>query len=83
MLPHTRQSGETMTSVAAGHIIMTPTQTVESGRPQRELNPGRPLQESRALPTELALQKERAPRERDRERERVREGETRELKMEV
>ena len=49
VLPHTRQSWETMTSASAGHIILTPTQTVGSGRPQR----GPPHQESRALPTEL------------------------------
>ena len=42
-----------MTSVSAGHIIviLTPTQPVGSGRPQRESNPGPPHQESRALPT--------------------------------
>ena len=45
-----RQSWETMASVSAGHIIVTPTQPVGSGRPQRESNPGPPLQESRALP---------------------------------
>ena len=48
-----RQSWETMTSVSAGHIILTPTQPVGSGRPQRGSNPGPPHQESRALPTEL------------------------------
>ena len=53
VLPHTRQSGETLTSVSAGHIILIPTQPVGSGRPQRESNPGPPHQESRALPTEL------------------------------
>ena len=42
-----------MTSVSAGHIILTLTQPVGSGRPQRESNPGPPHQESRALPTEL------------------------------
>ena len=42
-----------MTSVSAGHIILTPTQPVGSGRPQRGSNPGPPHQESRALPTEL------------------------------
>ena len=42
-----------MTSVSAGHIILTPTQPVGSGRPQRESNPGPPHQEPRALPTEL------------------------------
>ena len=42
-----------MTSVSDGHIILTPTQPVGSGRPQRESNPGFPHQESRALPTEL------------------------------
>ena len=44
---------ETMTSVSAGQIRLTPTQPVGSGRLQRESNPGRPHQESRALPTEL------------------------------
>ena len=53
VLPHMRQSWEIMTSVSAGHIILTPTQPVGSGRPQRESNPGPPHQESRALPTEL------------------------------
>ena len=53
VLPHMRQSWETMTSVLAGHIILTPTQPIGSGRPQRESNPGPPHQESRALPTEL------------------------------
>ena len=42
-----------MTSVSAGHIILTPTQPVGSGWPQRESNPGPPHQESHALPTEL------------------------------
>ena len=41
-----------MTSVSAGHIILTPTQPVRSRRPQRESNPGPPHQESYALPTE-------------------------------
>ena len=45
-----RQSWETMTSVSAGHIILTPTQPLGSGRPQRESSPGPPHQESRALP---------------------------------
>ena len=53
VLPHMRQSCGTMTSVSAGHIILTPTQPVGSGRPQGESNPGPPDQESRALPTEL------------------------------
>ena len=48
-----RQSWETMTSVSAGHIILTPTQPVGSGRPQRGSNPEPAHQESRALPTEL------------------------------
>ena len=50
VLPRMRQSWETMTSVSAGHIILTPTQQVGSGRPLRESNPGPPQQESRALP---------------------------------
>ena len=40
-----------MTSVSAGHIILTTAQPVGSGRPQGESNPGPPHQESRALPT--------------------------------
>ena len=44
-----------MTSVPAGHIILTPTQPVGSGRPQRGSNSELPHQESRALPTELLL----------------------------
>ena len=47
VLPHMRQTWETMTSVSAGHIILTPTQPVGSGRPQRESNPGPPHQEQR------------------------------------
>ena len=54
VLPHMRQSWETMTSVSAGHIILTPTQPVGSGRPQWESNLGPPHQESRALPTKLS-----------------------------
>ena len=37
-----------MTSVSAGHIILTPIQPVGSGRSQRESNPG-PPHRSRAL----------------------------------
>ena len=48
-----RERIEEMSSVSAGHIILTPTQTVGSGRPQRESNPGSPYQESSAIPTEL------------------------------
>ena len=72
-----------MTSISAGHIILTPTQPVGSGRPQRGSNPGPPDQESRALPTELPRppereaerRKERGEREGERKREREREGE--------
>ena len=39
-----------MTSVSAGHIILTPTQPVGGWRPKRESNPGPPHQESRAQP---------------------------------
>ena len=42
-----------MTSVSARHIILTLTQPVGSGRPQRESNLGPPFQQSSALPTEL------------------------------
>ena len=53
VLPHTRQSWETMTSVSDGHIILTPTQPVRSGRPQRKLNPRPPHHELHALQIEL------------------------------
>ena len=49
---HTRQSGETMTSVSAGHIILTPTQPGGSRLPQWESNPGPPNQELCALLTD-------------------------------
>ena len=54
VLSNTRQSGEIMTSVSATHIILSSTQPVGSGRPQRGSNPGSLHQESRALPTELS-----------------------------
>ena len=60
-----------MTSISAGHIILTPTQPVGSGRPQRGSNPGPPDQESRALPTELQGEIKRE-REKERERETAR-----------
>ena len=50
---HTRDCGETMTSVSAGHIILTPTQQVGSGRSQRGFYPGPPHLELRALLSEL------------------------------
>ena len=58
-----------MTSVSAGHIVLTPTQPVGSGRPQRESNPGPPQKESRALPTELPPPP--FPQRRDREGEKI------------
>ena len=51
VLPHTRQSGETMASVSSCHIILT--QPVGSKQPRRGSNPEPPNQESIALPTEL------------------------------
>ena len=42
-----------MTSVSAGHIILTRTQPVGGGPPHWESNPGPPHQESLALPAEL------------------------------
>ena len=68
-----RQSGETLTSVSAGHIILTPTQPVGSGWPQRESNPGPPDQELRALSTELPRPERERQTDRDRDRDRVRE----------
>ena len=53
-----RQSWETITSVSAGHNILTPTQPVGSGRPQRESNPEPSHQESRSLPTEPPLKRD-------------------------
>ena len=42
------QSWETMTSVSAGHIILTPTQAVGSGRPQdREIERGKDIERGR------------------------------------
>ena len=38
VLPHIRQSWETMTSVSAGHSILTPTQTVGVLRTQSQVN---------------------------------------------
>ena len=60
-----------MIFVLTGHIILTPTQPVESGWPHRESNPGPLYHESRALTTELP----RPPIERQRERQRERETE--------
>ena len=57
VLPQTRQSGETMTSVSADHIILTPIQPVGCGRPQWGSNPGPPHQESHSLPNKLVLGK--------------------------
>ena len=65
-----------MTSVSAGHIILTPIQPVGSGRPQRGSNPGPPHQ-SRALPTELL----RPPRERETKRKRW--GENKDLLVDI
>ena len=59
VLPHTRQSWETITSVSARHIILTPTPPAGGGRPQRKSNPGPPHQESHALPTELSRSQQR------------------------
>ena len=42
-----------MSFVSAGHIILTPTQPVRRGRPQRGSNPGHPQLDSRALTTDL------------------------------
>ena len=62
-----------MTSVSAGHIILTPTQPVGSGRPQRESNPGPPHQESRALPQSYRAPRTKDEREKEGERKKVRE----------
>ena len=65
-----------MTSISAGHIILTPTQPVGSGRPQRGSNPGPSDQESRALPTEPPPPPQRgAKRRTDRQSERDRQTE--------
>ena len=47
----THESGETMTSVSAGHIILTLTQPVGSERSQRGSNPGPPHKEERETGT--------------------------------
>ena len=68
-----------MTSVSAGHIILTLTQPVGSGRPQRKSKQGPLHQESVDLPTEPPLPLHERERERDRERvlgiERIKETE--------
>ena len=65
-----------MTSVSAGHIIMTPTETVVSRWPQRESNPRTPHQESRALPTELPRPRRERERKGNRDREKNKERES-------
>ena len=50
-----------MTSVSAGHIILTPTHPVGSGWSQQESNPGPPHLESPALLTELPSPAWQAP----------------------
>ena len=57
LLPHTRQSWEIMTSISAGHIILTPNQPVGSGRSKRKSNQRPPHQE---------------PADRDRDRQNIR-----------
>ena len=69
-----------MTSVSAGHIILTPTLPVGSGQPQRESNLEPPKQQSSALQTELTPPP--PPRERERETERESENE-RETEREI
>ena len=64
-----RQSWETMTSISAGQIILTPIQPVGSGRPQRGSNLGPPDQESRAPPTELQKQEQEQNQEQEQEEE--------------
>ena len=58
-----------MTSVSAGHIILTPTQPVGSARPQQGSNPGPPHQESRALLTELPRPLKEGKKEEEEEEE--------------
>ena len=73
-----------MTSVSAGHIILTPTQPVGSGRPQRESNPGAPHQESGALPTKplRPLEEKEEEEEEEEEKEEEEEGEEEEKEEE-
>ena len=64
-----------MTSVSAGHILLTPTQPVGSGRPQRESNPGPSHQVSRALPQSYPRGvKEEKEEEEEEEEEKEKEG---------
>ena len=65
-----------MIFVLTGHIILTPTQPVESGWPHRESNPGPLYQESRALTTELPRPPIERQKETQRETEREREKES-------
>ena len=86
-----RQSKETMTSVSAIQIKLTPIQPVGSGRPEQGSNPRPPYHNPRALPTELppphpcirkkGRREEREEEGEEREREREAESETeREIK---
>ena len=76
---HETELGD-LTSVSVGHIILTPTQPVGSGRPQRESNPGPPHHESRALPNELPRppkkQEEKEEKKRDTNRDGGEKGKT-------
>ena len=68
-----------MTSVSAGHIILTPTQPIGTVGPQLGSMPGPPHQELCALPTELPHPR----REIERRKESVRESEEGDTKEET
>ena len=59
-----------MTSVSAGHIILTPTQPVGSGRPQRESNAGPPKRKETETDKDRRRRRERDIEKRDRDRPR-------------
>ena len=66
-----------MTSVSAGHIILTPIQPVGIGRPQQESNPGPSHQESSVLATELPCPPAEKAEENEEKEEREEEGQER------
>ena len=61
-----------MTSVSAGHIILTPTQPIGTVGPQLGSMPGPPHQELCALPTELPQSRREIEIRKESVRERVR-----------
>ena len=71
-----------MTSVSAGHIVLTPTKPVGSEQQQRGSNPGSPQEEMRALPTEQPRPQEEEEEEEEEEQEQEQEEQEQEQEEE-